>query len=269
MKNFEEIKEIILKNAKLSNACKSEYDRAKNAVNIERLLKVIVDNFDDCVKKNVLTFEILTNIEKDVLIKNGIFFNHKEKIELNSDCVGINVISNDSSTIQEVRSYDSSTIQYVRSYGNSTIQDVISYDSSTIHDVRSYGSSTIQEVISYDSSTIQYVISYGSSTIHDVRSYGSSTIQYVRSYDSSTIQYVRSYDSSTIQEVRSNGNSTIQYVISYDSSTIQEVISYGSSTITIYNYEKIIFAVDMNGCIKDIKEKKIYIKKDNFTIEYL
>ena len=69
--DFEEFKQLILKNAKKVGVCSGEYKRAYQSESIEELIEVIKDNLDWVADHEVLTAEIAKQYEKPELFNIG------------------------------------------------------------------------------------------------------------------------------------------------------------------------------------------------------
>lgn len=69
--NFEELKEEILKRAKVANACTAEYRRAAESKNETELIEVIKDNINFARNNDILTIELIKQYERPELFNIG------------------------------------------------------------------------------------------------------------------------------------------------------------------------------------------------------
>ena len=74
MKQFNEIKEEILKRAHEAKACTEQYKRAYSSASIEELCEVIKDNFYWCTNMGVIEAELIEKY-KSIFAENKIYYN--------------------------------------------------------------------------------------------------------------------------------------------------------------------------------------------------
>ncbi len=246
---FKKQKEEILKRAKKAGACKTEYQKAYKSETTSELLVVIKNNIGWCFRNQMLETKSLIDIfGEETLNENFIFTTGRHNVKTNKDCCIITL----GSSSANVKTWDSSSAN-VETLGSSSA-NVETWDSSSAN------------VETWDSSSAN-VETLGSSSAN-VKTWDSSSAN-VKTWDSSSAN-VKTWDSSSAN-VKTWGSSSAN-VETWDSSSAN-VKTWGSSSANVKTWDsssKLKTEVrGNNSFIRNHNERTIYIKRDNFNIEYI
>ena len=123
MENFIEIKKEIIKRAKESGSCKTQFERVLKSENISDLLMVVKDNFSYSCNNKIIDCELLSKIGQEICNQNDLFFNKS---------------TNKGFLLADSATVEASGSATVRAWGSATVK---AWDSAK---VEAWGSDTVE-----------------------------------------------------------------------------------------------------------------------------
>lgn len=147
MKDFKEIKEEIIKRAKLTSGCEEQYERAYKSENINELLNMVKDNLRWVYKKMNINVEFLEEyFGIEILKENHIYTSGENSIELNNVNKHIYVLGN---AFVNVKTRYNSSVN-IETWNKSSANINVFYDS--FANVKTWDNSSVNVKVVYDSS---------------------------------------------------------------------------------------------------------------------
>ena len=120
-KRFKDLKEVILKRAKMASACKGQYGRAYRSETLAELMQVVKDNFHWACDSKVVT-PLLVEIYREEFAGNDIFLD----VDVESGFLLCGNASVEASGNASVEAYGNASVE---AYGNASVK---AYDNASV-----------------------------------------------------------------------------------------------------------------------------------------